>query len=475
MPPGMLGSVRDIVPELVLLGGGVLILLYALFTPRRWQSGAAVIALGVLAGAGWLTIVRLAGPQTLTFFDTYAVDGVALWAKLLIIGITLVTVALSVEWFRTDARHGEYYTLLLFSALGAVLLAGAADLMELILATLLSSGTGFVLTAYHRRSKVAGETAIKYYLLGALANGAMLYGVALFFGLAASTTFPTLRAGLAGGGTDLALGIAVALVMVGLAFKMGAVPAHAWVPDVAEGAPAPVAAFLTVAAKIGALVALARLVWLLPEAGIAWRPLVALLAAATMTLGNLAALWQDDVRRLLGWSSVSQTGYGLMAVVALGRSDLAVPSLLFFLVAYALANLAAFGVVVALRGLTDRAAYRGLARTRPLLAAALVVSFLSFIGIPPLAGFTAKLALFGAAIDAGYAWLAVLAVANTVVSAAYYARVMGPAFFAPPAEQPAILGPWAAVAAGVCAVGVVLVGLVAEPFLRWFQATMLAS
>lgn len=475
MPPGMLGSVRDIVPELVLLGGGVVILLYALFTPRRWQSGAALIALGVLAGAGWLTIARLAGPQTLTFFDSYAVDGVALWAKLLIIGITVVVVALSVEWFRTDARHGEYYTLLLFSALGAILLAGAADLMELILAAILSSGTGFVLTAYHRRSKVAAEAAIKYYLLGALANGAMLYGVALFFGLAASTTFPALRTGLAGGGADWTLGIAVALVMVGLAFKMGAVPAHAWVPDVAEGAPAPVAAFLTVAAKVGALVALARLAWLLPEAEIAWRPLVALLAAATMTLGNLAALWQDDVRRLLGWSSVSQTGYGLMAVVALGRSDLAVPSLLFFLVAYALANLAAFGVVVALRGLTDRAAYRGLARTRPLLAAALVVSFLSFIGIPPLAGFTAKLALFGAAIEAGYTWLAVLAVANTVVSLAYYARVMGPVFFADPPERPATLGRWAVVATGVCAVGVVLVGLAAEPFLRWFRAAVLAS
>lgn len=475
MPPEMLGSVRDILPELVLLGGGVVILLYALFTPRRWQSGAALIALGVLAGAGWLTIARLAGPQTLTFSDTYAVDGVALWAKLLIIGITMVVVALSVEWFRTDARHGEYYTLLLFSALGAILIAGAADLMELILAAILSSGTGFVLTAYHRRSKVAAEAAIKYYLLGALANGAMLYGVALFFGLAASTTFPALREGLAGGGAGggWALGIAVALVMVGLAFKMGAVPAHAWVPDVAEGAPAPVAAFLTVAAKVGALVALARLVWLLPDAVIAWRPLVALLAAATMTLGNLAALWQDDVRRLLGWSSVSQTGYGLMAVVALGRSELAVPSLLFFLVAYALANLAAFGVVVALRGLTDRAAYRGLARTRPLLAAGLVVSFLSFIGIPPLAGFTAKLLLFGAVIDAGYTWLAVLAVANTVVSLAYYARVMGPVFFADPAERPATLGPWAAVGTGICAAGVIAVGLSAEPLLRWFRAAVL--
>lgn len=191
----------------------------------------------------------------------------------------------------------------------------------MILAALLSSATGFVLTAFHRRSKVSGEAAIKYYLLGALTNGAMLYGAALLFGLGASTTFSGLQVGLAFGSRWL-----------------GARDR----PDVAEGVPAPAAAFLTVAAKVGAL---ARLMGLLLEMEIAWRPLVAVLAAATMTLGNLAALWQDDVRRFPGWSGVSRTGYGLMALVALGRSDLAVPSLLFFFVAYALANTATRGMV----------------------------------------------------------------------------------------------------------------------------------
>jgi NADH-quinone oxidoreductase subunit N len=255
---------------------------------------------------------------------------------------------------------------------------------------------------------------------------------------------------------------------------MGAVPAHAWVPDVAEGAPAPVAAFLTSAAKVGALLALARLLVVLPAEGLGWRPLVAFLAAATMTLGNLAALWQDDVRRLLGWSAVSQTGYGLMALVALGRSEFAVPSLLFFLVAYTLANLAAFGAVVELRGLSERTAYGGLARTRPRVFAALVVSLLSFVGIPPLAGFTAKLALFGAAIDAGYAWLAVLAVANTVISLFYYARVLGPGFFdmAATAPQP-VLGRWAAIATAACAAGVVGAGLAADPLIAAFRRAQL--
>lgn len=473
MESGMMASAAKIAPELVLVVGGVGILLFALSAPRAWQSGAAVLALVVVGAAAVLTAIDLGRPPSLTFSGTYAVDGPALWAKMFILGVTAVTVSLSVEWFRSDARHGEYYTLLLFSALGAILMAGAADLMELVLAALLSSATGFVLAAYHRASKASAEAAIKYYLLGALTNGALLFGVALFYGLAGSTSFGGIETGLAAAGSGWPLGVAAAMVVVALAFKMAAVPAHQWMPDVAEGAPAPVAAFLTVAAKIGALLALARLMWILPSTGVGWRPLVAVLAAATMTLGNLAALGQDDVRRLLGWSSVSQTGYGLMAVVALGRSDLALPALLFFSLAYALANLAAFGVVVVLGGLTDRLRYRGLARTRPVLTGALVVSFLSFIGIPPLGGFTAKLVLFGAAIDAGYLWLAVLAVANTVVSVAYYARVMAPAFFSDADEHHPVLGPVAALGTVVCAVGVVAVGVVAEPFLGWFHTAVL--
>ena len=473
MPTEMRLPVGDVLPELILLGGGVAVLLYALLTPRRAQVGAAPLALATLAAAAVATTRMLGRPQILTFSDTYALDGAALWSKLIILGVTAVAVPLADDWFRPDARQAEFYTLLLFSALGAVLLAGAADLMELVLGALLSSATGYVMTAYHRQSRLAGEAAVKYYLLGGFTNGALLYGTALFFGLAATTTFPGLQSALARDATWIS-GVAAGLVVLGLAFKMAAVPAHAWMPDVAEGAPAPVAAFLTVASKVGALVALARLAVVLPDGGVGWRPLVAVLSAATMTLGNLAALWQDDVRRLLGWSAVSQTGYGLMALVALGRSELAIPSLLYFLLAYALGNLAAFGVVVALRGLTGRLSYRGIARTRPLLTLALVVSFLSFIGIPPLAGFTAKLALFAAAIEAGFTWLAVLAVVNTVVSVAYYARVLAPAYFDPPSQAHRAPEPRAAIATGLCALGLIGVGLASDAFIAWFaQARVL--
>lgn len=354
--------VADVIPELVLVVGGIAILVYALFAPRRWQGGAVLLALVTIVIAAAGTWPMLGAHPRLTFADTYARDGTAVWAKVIVLAGTAGVIGLSAHWFRRDPRHAEYYTLLLFSALGAVLLAGASDLKQFVVALVLSSATSFVLVAYHRRSSPASEAAMKYYLLGAFTSASMLIGVAYLFGLAGSTTLPGLARDLPGGG--LAVVVGAALVVISLAFKTGAVPAHAWVPDVAQGAPAPVSAFVTSIPKIGGFVFLARLVLALPPE-LESRPLIAAMAAATMTFGNLAALWQDDVRRLLGWSAVSQTGYGLMAIVALGRSELALPSLLFFLLAYVLGNVAAFGVVVELRGRTELVAYAGLARAHP--------------------------------------------------------------------------------------------------------------
>ena len=463
----------DLSPELVLLGGAVLILLHALVAPRRYQAWAAGLAVLTLLVAAAAAVILLSGAGQLTFHGTYAVDGAALWGKLLVLGVTAGVIALSVEWFIGDPRHGEYYTLLLLAALGAVAMAGAADLMQLVLAVLLSSATAAVLIAYHRRSRRAGEAALKFYLLGALANGAMVFGVALLFGLAGTTTYAGLLATLPAS-DPLTLVVAVGLVVVGLAFKLGAVPVHSWLPDAADGAPAPVAAFVAAVPKIGALIALARLMAVVPEHLAEWRVLIAVLAAATMTLGNVAALWQDDVRRLLGWSAVSQSGYGMMAVVALGRSSLAIPALLYFLVAYALATVVAFGVVVALRGEADRRRYAGLARAHPWLAFALLVSFLSFIGIPPLVGFGAKLTLFTAALDAGYGWLAVVAIVNTALSVAYYIRVLVPVYFEPASDATACTSsalPLTAIAVGVA--GIIVLGIFGETALAAFRGARL--
>jgi len=468
---GMSLPLGDILPELILVSGAIVTLFWALFAPRRLQAATALVALVVLAATAASTGLLLAEPPGSTFFGTYAADATALWAKLIIVGGTAIAVALSIGWFRADPRHGELYTLVLMAALGSVLMAGATDLMELIVAILLSSAAGFALAGFHRRSAAAGEAAIKFFLVGALATSALLFGTALLFGLSGTTVYADMVGPLSGADAT-ALALAFALVAAGLAYKLGAVPVHTWVPDVAHGSPAPMAGFLTAVPKVGSLIALARLATALGESPVGWRPLVAALAAITMTIGNLAALWQDDIRRLLGWSAVSMTGYGLMGVVAVGRSDLAVPSILYFLLAYVVANLAAFGVVVELRGRSDIASYGGLARSRPLLATALVLAFLSFVGIPPLAGFVAKLQLFLATIDAGYTWLAVLAVANTVASLFYYLRVLGPSYFdAPPSEPPPGLGRWAGAATLISAAALVAIGIGAQPVLDAFAGS----
>lgn len=459
--------VGDLLPELILLVGAIGVLLVALFTPRRFQPALVWLSLGVVAGATLATLAQLGRGEGLTFFDTWALDGTAVAAKLIVLASAALVVSMTPQWFRSDHRAGEYQTMLLFATLSGAVLASASDLLELTVGLLLSSVTGYVLTAFHRRSKEAAEAAIKYYLLGALANATFLYGVLLLFGLSGSTTYPAVAAVLPAADR---LGVIAALVLaaVGLAFKVGAAPVHAWVPDVAQGAPAPSAAFLMVVPKVAGMVAILRFAVLFVDTGIGWRPLLALLAAVTMTLGNLAALWQDDLRRLLGWSAVSQTGYALMAPVALGRSDLAIASLLLFLAAYAAATLAAFGVVVELRGRTVIADYAGLARARPWLYTALVIAFLSMVGIPPLGGFAGKLAVFAATIDAGYAWLALLAVANTAVSLFYYVRVIGPGYTDPaPAEVP-ILGRSSAVAVTLATVAVVAIGVAAQPLLEIF-------
>jgi NADH-quinone oxidoreductase subunit N len=463
--------VADVVPEIALLVAGVVVLLFALFAPRRHQWVAGLLAAGGALTAAALAWIRLrADDQMVTFTGSYAVDHLTDWAVLLTCAATVVVITLSVPWFRTDPRHGEYYTLLLFSALGAILLAGATDLIQLVIALLLSSVTGYVLAAYHRQSRSASEAGIKYFLLGALANTVMLIGVAYLFGLAGTATYDGLERGLEPASPALVVG--AALVLVALAFKLGAVPAHAWVPDVAQGAPAPAAAFITTAPKIGGLIALARFVAVLPEDAIGWRPLIAVLAAATMTLGNLAALWSDDLRRLLGWSAISQTGYGLMAVVALGRSDLDLAALLYFLLAYLIGNLAAFAVVVALRGRTAREDHRGLARRRPWLAAVLALAFLSFIGIPPLVGFPAKLLLFGVAIDAGYTWLAIAAIINSVVSIFYYARFLAPIYFDQAVGRFPLLSRSASGAAVVCGSALLVAGILVETFVARFWSVL---
>lgn len=430
--------VADLSPELALLIGAVVIVMGAVFMPRSRQVWLAGIALFTLAVSLSAVLVQWPVSASLTFSDVWILDAPASIAKLIILISGGLAVMMSPDWMRSDPRHGEYYALCLFALLGAMVMAAAGDIMELLLGVLLSSAASYPLVAYHRGFAPALEAGMKYFIIGALTNALLCVGVVMLFGLVGDTGYRVVSSSLAQS-DRLALSVAMGCILLGLAFKLAAFPAHAWMPDVAQAAPVPVAAMLSVAPKVGAALALARLVALLPsEQGLTG--LVAMVSAITMTLGNLAALRQTNVRRLLGWSSVSQSGYALMAIAVIEQGERAVAALLVFLFAYALANLAAFAVVTHLRGRTELNDYRGMGRAQPFAAAVLIVAMLSLVGIPPLVGFLGKFLLLEVALEADYAWLAVVAVLNTLVSLYYYLRVAAVMTFQRPPGNVFVLG-----------------------------------
>jgi NADH-quinone oxidoreductase subunit N len=337
-----------------------------------------------------------------------------------------------------------------------------------VAAYLLASIPLYALTGIARTGP-GTEAAMKYYLMGALSGVTMLVGVTLLFGVGRSTLYTDLAVALPGA-PRAAVAVGLVAVLAGLLFKIGAVPLHFWVPDVVQGATTPVAAFVATIPKIGGLLAIYRLLsTALATVEVDWSLLVAVIAAVTMTLGNLAAFFQEDVRRLLAYSTISQVGYLLMAVAAADRAVLALPALSFYLAAYAVTNLGAFAVVAEIPSARTLADYRGMATRHRWLALSLVIFLLGLIGTPPTAVFIGKLTVFTAAVDAGLGWLAVVAVVNTVASVFYYLRWIAP-LFRRPATAPATdvlqpAGSWGAITARTAAAASLLLGVLAGPVL----------
>ncbi|MFE3449946.1 NADH-quinone oxidoreductase subunit N [Nonomuraea sp. NPDC059194] len=399
--------IAALLPEILVLVGAVAGLLTGMFVRRDrqwvvpWICGACLVAAAATAAtSGGMAV------------DGYTVDALTTVTRITVALATLVVLALTAGWARGLPREAEVHVLLLLSALGTILLAGAADLLLLVAAYLVAGIPSYALAGFAKDAP-GTEAALKYYLMGAFLGVLMLAGVTLLYGVAGTTAYRQTSGA----------GVAALLLVAGPMFKAGAVPAHFWVPDVTEGASRPVAAFVTTVPKLGAFAALFRLATEVVDL----RLTIALVAAATMTLGNLAAFYQDNVRRLLAYSTISQAGYLLLPVAVAGGTALAEPALLFYLAAYAVTNLGAFAVVVAVGGDTV-AAYAGLARGRPWLAASLVVCLLGLVGTPPTAVFAGKVLAMSAAWSGGMAWLAVLAVVNTVASLFYYLRWIVPLF-----------------------------------------------
>ncbi|MCZ7433643.1 NADH-quinone oxidoreductase subunit N [Streptomyces sp. WMMC1477] len=411
-------------PEILLLAGAVATLLTGSFLPRRRQWIASALAAAALAASLTAAVVLAPGDDRTVYAGTYALDGATDAARVIVPAAALAVLALAGGRVRGDRREAEFGALVLLGSLGAVLLAGASDLLLLAVAYLLASLPLYALAGWARDPRGA-EAALKLYLLGVLLGITMMLGAALLYGLGGATDYAALAEGLADAPTA-ALAVGTVALLSGPLFKAGAVPVHFWVPDAAAGATVPAAAFLTTVPKVGGLLALYRVVTLLPEHTLDWRPLLAVLAVATMTLGNLAAFPQTDPLRLLGYSTVAQAGYLLMAVAVAARPG-ALRALLLYLAAYAVTNLGAFAVAAALPRLRTLAAYRGLGHRRPWLAAALTMCLLGLVGTPPTAVFTGKLTVFSATWDGGLGWLVVAAAVNTLASLFYYLRWIAPA------------------------------------------------
>ncbi len=447
-----------LLPELVLLLGAAGVLLLGSFLPRRRQWVARLVTAGLLLTSAVLAAVALAGPDRFVYDDTFAVDALTATARLVTSLAGLLVLGILSEDVHGDRRESEHYVLLLLSVLGACVLAAASDLIVLAVAYLLASVPLYAL-AGAARDRRGTEAALKAYLLGAFLGIVMLLGITLLFGAAGGTGYGLLTGMDAKQQPVVALGLVS--LLAGLAFKGGFVPGHFWVPDAAEGSRAGAAALLTTVPKVGGLLAAYRVLDAVPVDVVDWPLLVALLAALTMTLGNLAAFTQDAPRRLLGWSTVSQAGYLLMAVAVAGRSDLALPSLALYLAAYAVTNLGAFAVTAALPQADRLVHYRNLAAGRPVLALSLLVLLLGLVGTPPTAVFVGKLTVFGAALDGGFGWLVAVAAVNTVASLFYYLRWLAPVFTREGAAQaaPPEVRPIAAATAVTAAVASVLLGL----------------
>jgi NADH-quinone oxidoreductase subunit N len=414
-----------ILPEIVLsVFGMIVMVLEPLLDEEAGQKILGVIALlGTVAGlaATWF----MAQSPGLAFWNMVKVDGFSVFFHVLVIAIAAVVILSSYEYMAVQRiRAGEYYALILFGAVGMALMSSAIELVLIFIALEISSISSYVLAGFRRHEAASAESSLKYFLLGSFATAFFLYGVALMFGATGSTNIDQIGRSLRAGPIPLLASVAVAFMFVGLGFKVAAAPFHIWTPDVYEGAPAPVVGFMSTAPKAAAFAVLLRVVFVINVHDIFW--VIWVSAALSMTLGNLGALVQNNVKRLLAYSSIAHAGYLLVAFAA--APAIGASAAMFYSAAYAAMNLGAFAVVSHFANAGERYVtledYEGLGRSAPLLAATLTIFLLSLIGIPMTGGFFAKFYVFSAAVKANLIWLTIIGVLNSGVGAYYYLRII---------------------------------------------------
>src|SRR6266704_953719 len=425
-----------ILPELVLsIFGMVVMVVDPLIDERRNQRTLGNIALlGSLAAiVATLYQSQFPGPG---FWNMVNVDTFSVFFHFVVIAVTIVVILSSYEYMEVQKiRAGEYYGLILFGAVGMALMSSAVELVLIFIALEISSIATYVLAGFRRRAAISSEASVKYFLLGSFATAFFLYGIALMFGATGSTSISAISQVLRSGNISVLAYAGIALMFVGLGFKVAAAPFHIWTPDVYEGAPSPVVGFMSTAPKAAVFAVLLRIMFQANAPGRLW--LIWVTAALSMTLGNLGALVQDNVKRLLAYSSIAHAGYLLVAFAALPSNG--IPAAMFYAASYAAMNVGAFAVVSHFASAGERYVtledYSGLGRRSPLLAATLTIFLLSLIGIPITGGFFAKFYVFSAALQANLVGLTIIGVLNSAVGAYYYLRVMVVMYMREPREE----------------------------------------
>jgi NADH-quinone oxidoreductase subunit N len=433
-----MGRFGPILPELIIVVGATILMMVAAFTGRRGTSLVSWLSVAVLvaATAALVGAPSHAGPA---FDGLIAADLFASFGKAIIFPAAAVAIIAAHGWFERDHEHSsEYAVLILFAAAGMSVMVSATSLISLYVGLELNSLASYVLAAYRRSDERSAEAGLKYFVLGALASGILLYGISLLYGFTGTTNFTGIAAAFARGAPSLGLLFGLVFLLAGLAFKISAVPFHMWTPDVYEGAPTPVTAFFASAPKVAAILLSTRVCLdALGPATDAWRQIIIFAALASIFLGAIAAYGQTNIKRLLAYSSINNVGFVLVGIAGAGVSGAS--SVLFYMAVYVPMTLGAFLCVLWMRDkdgepVEDIYSLSGLSQTRPAFAAAIAVFMFSLAGIPPFFGFWAKLVVFNAAVKAGLLPLAVAGIVGTVVGAYYYLKIVKIMYMDDPAE-----------------------------------------
>ena len=456
-------------PEILTALLGLIVLILGLMLPERGKKTVGIIA---VAGIVLILInVILNFQSTAIFFNgIYQIDIYSNFFKVLFLTAALLVFFMASRYIDVfGQRRSEWFSFMIFATLGMMILVGSGDLITLYVGLELMTISFYILSAYLLNDKLSAEAGIKYLIMGALSSAVLLFGMSLVYAASGSTIFTEIYRNLVGNSTQPLLVSGIVMLIAGLGFKISAVPFHMWAPDIYQGAPTPVTAYLAVASKAAGFAAMLRVFMIaLPLSLFNWSMVLAVLAALTIVIGNLIAISQKNVKRLLAYSSIAQAGYILVGLVAANSYGL--QGVLFYAMLYVFSNVGAFAITTMVEvetGSSDLEAFNGLAKRAPMLAAVMTVCLLSLAGIPPMAGFVGKFYLFSGAIQAGYLWLAFVGLLMSMISVYYYLTVAKAMYIGESENEGSISVPVPArIAIWVCLIGTLIIGMYPGPLSR---------